>query len=57
MKFNDADLVGIPYRIVVGKRVSDGLVELVERATRQSSDAKLEEIVESVRAKLGAESG
>ena len=33
VKFKDADLIGIPYRINVGKKVSDGLVELVTRAT------------------------
>ncbi len=33
VKFKDADLIGIPYRINVGKKVADGLVELVARAT------------------------
>ena len=33
VKFKDADLIGIPYRINVGKKVADGLVELVTRAT------------------------
>src|SRR5918993_2382144 len=31
VKFKDADLIGIPYRVTVGKKVSDGLVELFER--------------------------
>ncbi|MCL5743754.1 MAG: proline--tRNA ligase, partial [Acidobacteria bacterium] len=31
VKFKDADLIGIPFRIVVGKKLSNGLVELVER--------------------------
>jgi prolyl-tRNA synthetase len=52
VKFNDADLVGIPFRIVVGKKTSEGLVELVERSTRQSLDVKLENVVASVREKL-----
>jgi prolyl-tRNA synthetase len=45
VKFNDADLIGIPWRITVGKRIGEGLVELVERSTRQSTDVKLEEAV------------
>jgi prolyl-tRNA synthetase len=34
VKFKDADLIGIPWRIVVGRDASDGVVELVERANR-----------------------
>lgn len=45
VKFNDADLIGVPWRITVGKRIGEGLVELVERSTRQSTDVKLEEAV------------
>jgi prolyl-tRNA synthetase len=33
VKFKDADLIGIPYRINVGKKAAEGLVELVTRAT------------------------
>ncbi len=53
VKFNDADLVGIPYRVVVGKKVGEGTVEIAERMTRESSDAKLAEVVERLRAALG----
>jgi len=45
VKFKDAELIGIPFRVTVGKKIGDGLVELSERANRESSDAKLEEIV------------
>jgi prolyl-tRNA synthetase len=31
VKFKDADLIGIPWRIVVGRGAADGLVELVDR--------------------------
>ena len=34
VKFKDADLIGIPWRIVVGRDAGDGVVELVERANR-----------------------
>ena len=41
MKFKDADLVGIPYRINVGKKVTEGSVEVVSRSTRKSEDANI----------------
>ncbi|HUV69173.1 MAG TPA: proline--tRNA ligase [Terracidiphilus sp.] len=49
VKFKDADLVGIPYRINVGKKAADGLVELVTRATATSVDVKLDEATELVK--------
>ena len=36
VKFKDADLIGIPWRIVVGRDASNGQVELVERSTRET---------------------
>jgi prolyl-tRNA synthetase len=38
VKFKDADLIGVPWRIVIGKKLSAGLVELVERKTRKARD-------------------
>jgi prolyl-tRNA synthetase len=46
VKFKDADLIGIPYRITLGKKIADGMVELFDRQTKQSEDVKLSEIVE-----------
>jgi prolyl-tRNA synthetase len=48
VKFKDADLIGIPYRVTIGKKVSDGMVELFERQTKQSEDVKLDEVVPRV---------
>jgi prolyl-tRNA synthetase len=48
VKFKDADLIGIPYRITVGKKIADGTIELFERATKQSTDVKLDEVVARV---------
>ena len=39
VKFKDADLIGIPYRITVGKKLPQGIVELVER-TAQAFDRR-----------------
>jgi len=49
VKFKDADLVGIPFRINVGKKVTEDRVEFVERSTRQSQDVSIGAIVEKVR--------
>ena len=37
MKFKDADLIGIPWRIVVGREAAEGRVELVERSSRANA--------------------
>jgi prolyl-tRNA synthetase len=50
VKFKDADLIGIPYRITVGKKVADGFVELFDRRTKQTEDIKLKDAVERVQA-------
>ena len=46
-KFKDADLIGIPYQIIVGKGVKNGLVELKERKTGERREVKIEEVVET----------
>lgn len=48
VKFKDADLIGVPYRITLGKKITDGLVEMLDRRTRQSTDVKLDEVVERI---------
>jgi prolyl-tRNA synthetase len=45
VKFKDADLIGIPYRITLGKKVAEGVVELFERRTKKSEDVKMTEVV------------
>jgi len=49
VKFKDADLVGVPFRINVGKKVPRGQVELVRRSTRESQDATIASIEGSFR--------
>jgi prolyl-tRNA synthetase len=44
VKFKDADLVGIPYRVTVGKKVKEGKVEVLTRSTRKSEDATIASI-------------
>lgn len=45
VKFKDADLIGVPYRITIGKKTADGLVELFDRRAKTSEDVALSEIV------------
>jgi prolyl-tRNA synthetase len=52
VKFKDADLVGIPYRINVGKKAAAGVVELVTRATSTSVDVTLNEVVALVKERV-----
>ncbi len=41
VKFKDADLIGIPYRITIGKKLPQGLVELVNRKTKKAEEVTL----------------
>jgi len=50
VKFKDADLVGIPYRVTVGKKVTEGTVEVVRRSTREMQDASIAAITDYFRA-------
>ena len=45
VKFKDADLIGIPYRIVTGRAIENGKVELVERKTRETHEISIDEVV------------
>ncbi len=46
VKFKDADLVGIPFRINVGKKVTEDTVEVVRRSTLDKEDVKISAITE-----------
>jgi prolyl-tRNA synthetase len=46
VKFKDADLIGVPCRVTLGKRKFDrGLVEIFERSTKGIEDVKIEEVL------------
>ncbi len=49
VKFKDADLVGIPFRINVGKKVTEDTVEVVRRSTLHKEDVKISAITEYFR--------
>ena len=45
VKFKDADLIGIPYRITVGKKLAQGLVEFTTRRTRETVELPVESVL------------
>jgi prolyl-tRNA synthetase len=55
VKFKDADLVGIPFRITVGKKVTEGTVEVVLRSTREVRDVTINAVVEYFQGALHAD--
>jgi prolyl-tRNA synthetase len=55
VKFKDADLIGIPYRVNVGKKAAEGKVELVTRATSTSVDVVLSDVVKLVKERVAEE--
>jgi prolyl-tRNA synthetase len=52
VKFKDADLVGIPFRINVGKKTASGVVELVTRATSTSVDVPIADALALVKERV-----
>lgn len=52
VKFKDADLMGIPYRIVTGRSLAQGKVEVVERATHQAEEVAIDQVVATLKQRL-----
>jgi prolyl-tRNA synthetase len=53
VKFKDADLIGVPYRVTVGKKkLAQGMAEIFVRSTKQIQDAKLDEVVDVLEGKF-----
>jgi prolyl-tRNA synthetase len=48
IKFKDSDLIGIPYRIVVGKQADQGFVEFKERRNTEQSSMAIEEVLSQI---------
>ena len=48
VKFKDADLVGIPYRINIGRGVAEGKVEFVDRLQKVNQDVAVDQIASTV---------
>ncbi len=49
VKFKDADLIGVPYRVTFGARkFEQGLVEIFQRSTKRIHDVKLENVMKTL---------
>lgn len=48
VKFTDAELMGIPYSVTIGKKASEGIVEVTSRATGEMLESKAEDIFETL---------
>jgi prolyl-tRNA synthetase len=50
-KMGDFELIGFPYAIIIGKKLQDGIVELVNRKTMQKEDIFIKDIIKTVKEK------
>ena len=48
VKFNDAELIGIPYRITVGKKAGEGIVEFKARTAEAAEELSIEELLKKI---------
>ncbi|WP_127848510.1 proline--tRNA ligase [Lacticaseibacillus hulanensis] len=53
VKFADSDLIGLPVRVTVGKKASDGVVEVKLRQNPDGIEVKQEELINSIKILLG----
>ncbi|WP_159788461.1 proline--tRNA ligase [Sodalinema gerasimenkoae] len=54
VKFKDADLMGIPYRVVTGRAIANGKVEVVQRATQEKQELEISQVVSTLKTWLEA---
>ncbi|MGY2945174.1 proline--tRNA ligase [Thermostichus sp. MS-CIW-34] len=54
VKFKDADLIGIPYRLTTGRSLKQGKVELSERASGQATEIPIEQVVTTLKERIEA---
>lgn len=48
-KFKDADLIGFPFKVVVGKRAEEGIVELKIRKTGETLEISKDEVINKIK--------
>ncbi len=49
VKFNDMELIGVPIRITIGKKITDGEVELKLRTENEVNTVKVEDTIEAIK--------
>ncbi len=55
MKFTDAELIGVPTVLVVGRRAGEGVVELKDRRTGEREELTIQAAVAAVARLVGQE--
>ncbi|WP_262172949.1 proline--tRNA ligase [Saccharococcus sp. Marseille-Q5394] len=53
VKFTDADLIGLPVRLTIGKKAQDGIIEVKFRGTGETVEWQKEEVTEKLQAYFG----
>jgi prolyl-tRNA synthetase len=53
VKFKDADLIGIPYRIVTGRSLKDGKVEVVRRKDKETQEIEIDHLIATLKEWMG----
>jgi prolyl-tRNA synthetase len=53
VKFKDAELIGVPTIVIVGRNLADGVVELRDRKSGERRDVPVEDAAAQIRAALG----
>lgn len=56
VKFKDADLIGIPYRIVTGRSIDKGNLEVVERANKNTHEIAIDRLIPTLKEWIRASS-
>jgi prolyl-tRNA synthetase len=54
VKFKDAELIGVPFRIAIGKKLAEGKVELLNRLTNRTDDIPVAEAVQHLQGVLAS---
>ncbi len=47
-KMGDFELIGFPYAVVIGKKLQDGLVEIIDRKTSEKTEVKIEDVSSTI---------
>ena len=51
-KMGDFKLIGFQYAIIVGKKLADGIVEIIDRKTLEIEEVKLDEVIDKIKGLL-----
>ena len=47
-KMGDFELIGFPYAVIVGKKLQDGLVEIIDRKSLEKQEVEIDKVVQTL---------